>query len=271
MVWAQPLSSVAPRFGLTANGLAKLCDRLDIPRPPRSYWSKAAEQRPAPTPLPDDPRHGDGARQPAAATLQSHRKRTRLSPVKRQEQLLDAAAAIALREGVQQVTLKRVAREAGISEAQAHNCFQGRTDLLLSLTRREIAIVEQRRRSRVERGRDRIASIVMSTISYLHEAQERGPLLQMLMRNTDVRAALREERAAATALAREPSLRVLAKRYAMRREIANGSAAALTAVTLRAGGLLASGRTDLGVAERLCLAIVLAGARSNEEWAQEPR
>ena len=271
LVWAQPLGSVAPRFGLSANGLAKLCDRLDIPRPSRSYWSTDIQRRPAATPLPDDPRDSLGTERSMAATSRSGRKRTRLSPAKRQEQLLDAAAAIALRDGVQQVTLKRVARETGISEAQAHNCFQGRTDLLLTLTRREIGIVEARRRSRVERGHDRIASIVMSTISYLHEAQERGPLLQMLMRNTDVRAALREERAAATALAREPSLRILGKRYAMRREVANGSAAALTAVTLRAGGLLASSRTDMGVAERLCLAIVLAGARSNEEWAQDAR
>lgn len=270
MVWAQPLGSVAPRFGLTANGLAKLCDRLDIPRPPRSYWSKDIQQRPAPTPLPRDPYTGEGAEQPAAAGVPARRKRTRLPPGKRQEQLLDAAAAVALRDGVQQVTLKRVAREAGISEAQAHNCFQGRIDLLLSLTRREIAIMETRRQSRVTRGKDRIASIVISTISYLHEAQERGPLLQMLMRNADVRAALREERQAARTTAREPSLKILSKRYAMRREVANGSAAALTAVTLRAGGLLASGRTDLGIAERMCLAIVLAGARSNEEWAGDP-
>lgn len=270
-VWAQPLGSVAPQFGLSANGLAKLCDRLDIPRPPRSYWSKDIQHRPAPTPLPGDPRDTLGSDRSIAATSRPGRKRTRLSPSKRQEQLLDAAAAVALRDGVHKVTLKRVAREAGISEAQAHNCFQGRIDLLLSLTRREIGIVEARRRSRVERGSDRIASIVMSTISYLHEAQERGPLLQMLMRNTDVRAALREERATATAKAREPSLRILGKRYAMSREVANGSAAALTAVTLRAGGLLASGRTHMGVAERLCLAIVLAGARSNEEWAQDAR
>lgn len=268
MVWTRPLGSVAPEVGLTANGLAKLCDRLDIPRPPRSYWSKEPERRPPPTLLPDFPRSpdDDGARHgPVSAP---RRKRTRLSPAKRQEQLLDAAAAIALREGVQQVTLKRVAREAGISEAQAHNCFQGRIDLLLSLTRREIAIMETRRSSRVARGKDRIASIVISTISYLHEAQERGPLLQMLMRNADVRAALRQERHSATAAAREPSLRILSKRYAMKREVANGSAAALSAVTLRAGGLLASGRTELGIAERLCLAIVLAGARSNEEWAE---
>lgn len=266
LVWSQPLGTVAAKFGLTANGLAKLCDRLEIPRPSRSYWSKAPDQRGPRSPLPPAP---DGASTDVVLGGDApiaRRKRTRLSPADRQGQLLDIAAAIAVGEGVQQVTLKRVAREAGISEAQAHNCFQGRTDLLLSLTRRELALLEALRRSRVTRGRDRMAKIVISTVSYLHEALERGPLLQMLLRNSDVRAALRSERSAATAIAREPTLQLLSERYEMKRAVANGSAAALTAVSLRAGGLLASGRTELGIAERLSLAIILAGARSNETW-----
>lgn len=268
LVWAQPLGSVAARFGMTANGLAKLCDRLDIPRPARSYWAKMPAQRPVRAPLRPAPDGIDGDVVFGGDTPVARRRRTRLTPAERQEQLLDTAAAIALEEGVQNVTLKRVARAAGISEAQAHNCFQGRTDLLLSLTRRELDVLETRRKSRVTRGGDRMTRIVISTVSYLHEALERGPLLQMLLRNSDVRAALRSERSAATVIAREPTLQLLSERYAMRREVANGSAAALAAVSLRAGGLLASGRTDLGIAERLCLAIVLAGARSNETWRE---
>lgn len=268
LVWSQPLGSVALRFGLTANGLAKLCDRLDIPRPARTYWSKPTGQRGPRTPLGPAP---DGVQSDVVVGGDKpvvRRKRTRLSPADRQEQLLDTAAAIALSDGVQEISIKRVAREAGISEAQAHNCFQGRTDLLLALARRELRIVETKRRSRVARGHDRMASIVISTVSYLHEAVERGPLLQMLLRNIDVRNGLRAERAISTSRAREPSLQLLAERYHMNRSMANGSAAALAAVCLRAGGLLASGRTDLGTGERICLSIVIAGARSNEAWRE---
>jgi AcrR family transcriptional regulator len=268
LVWSQPLATVAAKIGLTANGLAKLCDRLDIPRPTRSYWSKEPAVRGARTPLPGAPEDSTANITIGGDAQIARRKRTRLSPAERQDQLLDIAAAIAIGNGVQQVTLKRVAREAGISEAQAHNCFQGRIDLLLSLTRRELALLETKRRSRVARGHDRMARIVISTVSYLHEALERGPLLQMLLRNSEVRAALRSERSAATAVAREPILQVLSERFAMKREVANGSAAALSAVSLRAGGLLASGRTELSIAERLCLAIVMAGARSNETWRE---
>ena len=40
-IWSEPMGSVAARYGLTGNGLAKICDRLDIPRPPRSHWGSA--------------------------------------------------------------------------------------------------------------------------------------------------------------------------------------------------------------------------------------
>lgn len=266
-VWLHPLATAAQEFGLSANGLAKLCDRLEIPRPSRSYWATPPAQRPPPAPM-DEAAQAPGASAQQKGETAGPKRRTRLAPADRHGQLLDTAAAIAVHEGVQSVTLKRVAREAGISEAQAHNCFQGRADLLLSLTRRELRILEQRRRSRVIRGDDRIARIVISTVSYLHEALERGPLLQMLLRNSDVRAALRSERATATARGREPILQELAGKYSMKRDIANGSTAALAAVSLRAGGLLASGRAELAVTERLCLAIVLAGARSNEAWEE---
>ena len=39
-VWTEPVSAVAPRYGLSDVGLAKLCRRLSIPLPMRGYWAK---------------------------------------------------------------------------------------------------------------------------------------------------------------------------------------------------------------------------------------
>lgn len=264
-MWSEPLANVAGRFGLSANGIAKICDRLGIPRPPRGHWTRPPSERVARKPLLPPPVGADDHILLGGPRTLARRPRSRMSPAARREQLLDEAALVALSDGVQEVTLKRLARQIGISEAQAHNCFPGRLDLLLALARREIAIVETRRQSAVARGTDRIAAIAISTISYLHEAEARGPLLQLLLRTPEIRDALRAERAAAATVAREPILRFLSNRFAMDRQIANASTAALTAVCLRAGGLIASGRVELAMAERLCLAIVLAGARSNEE------
>ncbi|MGU4206547.1 hypothetical protein [Pseudomonas aeruginosa] len=44
-VWAEPMSVVAPRYGLSDVGLKKLCARLQIPTPMRGYWAKVKAGR----------------------------------------------------------------------------------------------------------------------------------------------------------------------------------------------------------------------------------
>ncbi|GLV23845.1 hypothetical protein TomTYG45_02870 [Sphingobium sp. TomTYG45] len=42
LVWEKPLSHLARTFGLSGHDLAKICDRLDIPRPAPGHWQKLA-------------------------------------------------------------------------------------------------------------------------------------------------------------------------------------------------------------------------------------
>jgi hypothetical protein len=42
LIWDRPMWKVAPEFGLSGNGLAKLCRREAIPVPERGYWAKLA-------------------------------------------------------------------------------------------------------------------------------------------------------------------------------------------------------------------------------------
>ncbi|MEX2526468.1 MAG: hypothetical protein WEA09_02415 [Gemmatimonadota bacterium] len=39
-VWSTPMIQLAPEWGLSDQGLAKVCRRLKVPRPPRGYWAK---------------------------------------------------------------------------------------------------------------------------------------------------------------------------------------------------------------------------------------
>lgn len=41
-VWQTPMSRLAAQYGISGNGLAKICDRLSVPCPPRGYWAKVA-------------------------------------------------------------------------------------------------------------------------------------------------------------------------------------------------------------------------------------
>jgi hypothetical protein len=50
LVWSKPLAGAATEVGLSANGLAKLCDRLMIPRPARTYWTRVGRASGDPRP-----------------------------------------------------------------------------------------------------------------------------------------------------------------------------------------------------------------------------
>jgi hypothetical protein len=54
-VWSEPVTTGAARLGLSDVGLAKICDKLNVPRPGRGYWVKKkhgrAELRPPLPPL----------------------------------------------------------------------------------------------------------------------------------------------------------------------------------------------------------------------------
>jgi hypothetical protein len=39
-VWKVPLSQLAKQYQISDVGLAKICSKLNVPRPPRGYWTK---------------------------------------------------------------------------------------------------------------------------------------------------------------------------------------------------------------------------------------
>jgi hypothetical protein len=53
VVWSKPMLKLAEEYGISGRGLAKLCERLAVPVPPRGYWRKVSlGQRIKKTPLP---------------------------------------------------------------------------------------------------------------------------------------------------------------------------------------------------------------------------
>jgi len=52
-VWKEPMSRIAPQYGISDVGLKKICRKLDIPTPPRGYWVRLQfGQKVERTPLP---------------------------------------------------------------------------------------------------------------------------------------------------------------------------------------------------------------------------
>jgi hypothetical protein len=58
-VWAEPMIKVAARYEVSSNYLARVCEYLNVPRPPRGFWAKlsvgkAPERPPLPTARPGE-------------------------------------------------------------------------------------------------------------------------------------------------------------------------------------------------------------------------
>ncbi len=59
LVWSEPMLKIAARYDVSSSYLARICTRMNVPRPERGYWAKLAVGRaPKQPPLPE-PEPGD--------------------------------------------------------------------------------------------------------------------------------------------------------------------------------------------------------------------
>jgi hypothetical protein len=49
-VWQTPMTQLAKEYGVSDVGLAKVCKRMEVPRPPRGYWRKLEVGKAPPKP-----------------------------------------------------------------------------------------------------------------------------------------------------------------------------------------------------------------------------
>lgn len=261
-VWSKPMTAVADEFGLSGNALAKICNRLMVPYPPRGYWTKAGARKAVtkpPLPLAPDIKatHIIIPGERAA----SRRVRTRLDPEARREQLMDIAEQLVMEGGVHAATMKRIASVAGISETLAYNYFGSREQLFVELARREFKRIRDARQADVQRSHDHYERITRMTRTYLRHIGRRGSLLQTLISNPEVRSLLRAERRKEQNDSFHAHAEELVSLYGIPRALALGTTVVLTTMCLRAGKIVADGRIPVEAAERLCLSMMLQGSR----------
>lgn len=260
LVWSQPMSTAATDVGLSGNGLAKICDRLLIPYPTRGYWAKVYAGRDQPqTPLPDAPPGTATQIAIAPGRARSRRPRNRMSREKRDSQILREAERIVRAEGVHAVSLKRIARDIGISEAQIYNYYRCGAEVLVAITRTELVEMNKARLAASRHCTDPQMRYTLTTIAYLRQVANRGELLQQLLAVPEVRLALREEHEERRHANRAVLGEVFEEAYGVPPRVSTMVGAMLTAMSLRGGRLLARGKIDLATAERLVVPLIGAG------------
>lgn len=260
LVWSQPMSNAAIGLGMSANGLAKICDRLLIPYPTRGYWAKVYAGKDQPqTALPPAP---DAV--PAEATitrsrLPSRRPRSRMSRDERSQQILDEAMQIARSEGVHAVSLKRIARDIGISEAQIYNYYKNLVEVLVAIARTELMEMNKARLSAARNCTDPKMRYTLTTIAYLRQVSQRGEIVQELLALPDVRLALRTEHEERRRVNKDVLGTAFEEAYGVPAWASTFVGTLLTAMSLRGGRLLARGKADLETIERLIMPGIGAG------------
>lgn len=270
LVWSRPLSALAKEFGITANALAKICDRLLVPHPPRGHWTSAARARNAARPLlPPAPEDCPTDVSISSQRAPSRRSRTRLSLTARREQIAMAAAGIVEREGVNAATMKRVAREVGISEALAYNYFASQTELLVYLAHREQAQMQEDMQAAIDANPAYVLRSQASVGSYLGYVERRGALLQTLLSSAEVRRRLRAEHQTRRAWAREATASHFAREFGVPIEIALPATIIFRAVSVRGGALLARRKIGREAAERLVNATITGAREGTLEWVRQ--
>ena len=262
-VWSQPLSVVARDLGVSGNALAKICNRLLVPYPPRGYWAKKRGGKPAAQPpLPAAPESELQRITISSVRSGSRRTRTRLDPTVRREQLIEVAEQIVREHGPHAASMKRIAATAGISETQVYNYFGSPEKLMVEMARREFGKIRAAREIDKERAHDHYSRITLTTQTYLREIGQRGDLLQLLLSSPEVRAMLRTEHRKQYTNDVRTHAQGLVDLYGVSMAVALGCTVVLTRLCLNAGKLIADKKISLDSGERLCLSMMLNGSRN---------
>lgn len=271
LVWSQPLKHLAQELSISGSALAKICDRVLVPHPSRGYWStQGGRRRETRPPLPSAPEDCGEEILISSRRAPSRRGQSRMSFEARRTQIADAAAELVLEFGVGVVTMKAVARRAGVSEALVYRYFSNVLELLAFMARREQEMMVAMQVAGMEPHSNYIDRARGSMVGFLDYVERRRGLLQALLASGELRRALNPEHRSRMDAASQASSTKLLLQSGVPVEVGAAGWRILRAAGTRAGKLLASGKLSR---ERtgILAAAIMDGARERLlSWPREP-
>ena len=192
-------------------------------------------------------------------TVAAPRKRTRLAPEARRQQILDEAARLILDEGLYAVSMERLARDVGISKGLVYNYFPTRDALLTALLSREQAELRDRGMAKALEAESYVDLIRQTTRLYLEQTRDRGALIAALLSDPSVAKLMEEESRADRDRTALYFVRATRRAYDLPLPLAIATVELLSAVTDRAGKLVSEGLVDVDSATELCVELITGG------------
>jgi AcrR family transcriptional regulator len=190
---------------------------------------------------------------PAAA---APRERRRLSPETRRALILDHTADIVAREGVAQLSVERIGKEAGISKSLVYAYFPNLTELLRELYQREMKQFRRLQAAAADKAstfEQLVRSITHVYLSYMHE---RGLLIERLQAEPSV-----SEAHDPTEYSRDRAVdyltEIVIRHFDLPREIARAATDISFGLPASAGAYLHRNNIDLKTLEDLTVTMII--------------
>lgn len=190
------------------------------------------------------------------------RKRIRLAPEVRREQILDQAAHLILAEGLYAVSMERLARDIGISKGLVYNYFPTRDALLTALLNREQAELRDRGMASALQAESFEDLIRQTTRLYLEQTRDRGALIAALLADPSVALLMEAENRADRERTVRYFVRAARREYGLPLPVAISAVEMVSAITDQAGRLVADGQLDVETATGMCVALITGGLQS---------
>jgi AcrR family transcriptional regulator len=187
------------------------------------------------------------------------RKRIRLTPEVRREQILDEAAHLILAEGLHAVSMERLAREIGISMGLVYNYFPTRDALLTALLSREQSELRDRGMASALQAESFADLIRQTTRLYLEQTLDRGALIAALLSDPSVALLMEADNRADRDRTVRYFVRAARREYGLPLPVAITGIEMVSAVTDRAGRLVGDGQLDVESATEMCVALITGG------------
>lgn len=187
------------------------------------------------------------------------RRRQRLAPQERAAQILDFAARLILEEGLTELSMERLGREAGISKALIYNYFPNRNDLLRALLEREMEVLRERQLAQIRAATDFRDLVHRTTRTYVAQVKERGALLQRLWAEPAVARSVADQNVRKREEALRFMVREVVRAYNLPRDVATSAVDMGMAMTEAAAQHLPSSRNDVDFATDICVSLLIGG------------
>lgn len=184
------------------------------------------------------------------------KRRQRFSPEKRRSLILDFTADIVAREGVAQLSMDRIGKEAGVSKSLVYNYFDNLTELLRELLEREHKALRRLQFDAAEKAATLEEIVQNVTHEYLKYISERGLIIERLQAEPSV-SSLHDP----TEYGREAAVYYLAEIIADHLDMPLEQAAMMTDISFgipaSAGEYLLRKNADLEEVEKLTVSMIL--------------